>query len=86
MVRQYEAAKLDEAKEGQALQPVDVALPPDHKSRPSLAVFTLVGAVLGLFASAAWVLARRFALESAARDPQQAQARAELWRAWRWRG
>ena len=37
MVRQYEIAKLDEAKEGPALQQVDVALPPDYKSKPSRA-------------------------------------------------
>ena len=35
MVRQYEIAKLDEAKEGPALQQVDVAVPPDAKSKPS---------------------------------------------------
>ena len=33
MVRQYEIAKLDEAKEGPSLQQVDVALPPDRKSQ-----------------------------------------------------
>ena len=31
MVRQFEIAKLDEAKEGPALQQVDVAVPPDSQ-------------------------------------------------------
>ncbi|HUP05929.1 MAG TPA: Wzz/FepE/Etk N-terminal domain-containing protein, partial [Caldimonas sp.] len=34
MLRQYEIAKLDEAKEGPTLQQVDKALPPDYKSKP----------------------------------------------------
>ena len=34
MIRQYEIAKLDEAKEGQVLQQIDAALPPDYRSSP----------------------------------------------------
>ena len=48
MVRQYEIAKLDEAKEGPALQQVDVALPPDHKSKPARALIVVVSTLLVL--------------------------------------
>jgi hypothetical protein len=41
MIRQFEIAKLDEAKEGPRLQQVDVALPPDRKSKPSRALIVL---------------------------------------------
>ena len=51
MVRQYEIAKLDEAKEGPILQQVDVALPPDRKSKPSRALIVIVATVLALLAS-----------------------------------
>ena len=85
MIRQFEAAKLDEAKEGPALQVVDVAMPPDRKSKPSGLLITLAGTVLGLLASTAWVVMRRYGAWSRARYPQDAPARAALARAWRWR-
>lgn len=61
MVRQYELAKLDEAKEGPLLQQVDVALPPDAKSRPSRGLIIITMTVLGLFISACGVLFKHFA-------------------------
>lgn len=85
MVRQYEAAKLDEAKEGQALQQVDIALPPDQKSKPARLLITLGAALGGLLLSAAYVIFRRYGEWSKAHFPEHAAARAELARAWRWR-
>ena len=46
IVRQYEVAKLDEAKEGTQLQQVDLALPPDYKSKPSRALIVLASTFL----------------------------------------
>ncbi len=86
MIRQYEAAKLDEAKEGPALQQVDIALPPDHKSKPSVALVAIAGTLLALLLSSAFVVARRYAAWSREQFPQDAAARAALARAWRWRG
>ncbi len=60
MVRQYEIAKLDEAKEGPALQQVDVAVPPDRKSRPSRALIVLTSTLLALLLVSAWVVVRRY--------------------------
>lgn len=85
MIRQYEAAKLDEAKEGPALQQVDIALPPDHKSKPSVALIAIASTLLALLLSTAFVVARRYAAWSREQFPQDAAARAALARAWRWR-
>jgi capsule polysaccharide export protein KpsE/RkpR len=83
MLRQYEIAKLDEAKEGPALQQVDIALPPDHKSKPSRALIVLVSTLVALFATSAWVIARRYLALLRARDPITTAAWRGLVRAWR---
>jgi tyrosine-protein kinase Etk/Wzc len=53
LARQFELAKLDEAKEGALIQVVDPAIPPDKKSFPkrSLIVIgaTVVGFIFGIF-------------------------------------
>jgi capsule polysaccharide export protein KpsE/RkpR len=59
MLRQYEIAKLDEAKEGPVLQTVDVAVPPDRKSKPHRALIVLASTLLALLASSAWIVTRR---------------------------
>ena len=86
MIRQYEIAKLDEAKEGPTLQQVDRALPPDRKSRPSRALIALVSAVLAFVLCAAWVVVRRWMRVARERDPSRAAAWEALRRAWRLRG
>ena len=85
MLRQYEIAKLDEAKEGPTLQQVDIALPPDHKSKPSRALIVLVSTLVALFATSAWVIARRYLALLRARDPLTSAAWRGLVRAWRLR-
>ena len=85
MIRQFEAAKLDEAKEGATLQQVDIALPPDHKSKPSVALMAIASSLLALLATTAWVFMRRYMLWSRKQNPEQAEARAAMAKAWRWR-
>ncbi len=85
MLRQFEAAKLDEAKEGPVLQQVDMALPPDRKSKPSLTLLALAALLGGLLLSSAFVVVRRYRVWSRAQFPQDEAARAALSRAWRWR-
>jgi len=82
MVRQYEIAKLDEAKEGPALQQVDVALPPDYKSRPSRALIVLGSTLAALVLVSAWVVVRRYAAASRASDPENDAAWSTMKRAW----
>ena len=85
MVRQYEIAKLDEAKEGPTLQQVDIAQPPDHKSKPSRALIVIVATVLALLASTAFVVLRRYKAFVREYDPTSATAWARLSEAWRLR-
>jgi capsule polysaccharide export protein KpsE/RkpR len=86
IVRQYELAKLDEAKEGTSPQQVDTAIPPDHKSKPSRALIVLAGTLLGLLASSVVVVWRRYSALARERDPESAAAWESLRKAWRLRG
>ncbi len=85
LIRQFEAARLDEAKEGPALQRVDLALPPDRKSKPSVALIALTSTLLALLASTAFVIVRRYAAWSRELNPQDSEARTAMVKAWRWR-
>ena len=85
MLRQFEAAKLDEAKEGQALQQVDLAVPPDRKSKPSGALIAMTSTFLALLVSTIFVLMRRYSAWSRELNPEAHQARVELVKAWRFR-
>ena len=86
MVRQYEVAKLDEAKEGPVLQQVDAALPPDRKSKPARAVIVLASTLLGLLAACVFVVWRSYVALARQLDPQSAAAWGAMARAWRLRG
>ncbi len=54
LARQYEIAKVDEARQGALVQIVDKAVVPDHRSSPMRTVITLIAAVLGLIFGTAW--------------------------------
>ena len=86
IVRQYELAKLDEAKEGATLQQVDKALPPDYKSKPSRALIVLTGLLIGLLLSSVWVVWRGYSALALGLDPARAEAWQNLRRSWRLRG
>ena len=86
MVRQYEIAKLDEAKEGPQLQSVDTAIPPDRKSKPSRALIVLASTMIALLGSCAFVIVRRYGVWSRENFPENIAAREALSKAWRLRG
>ncbi|MEO5881111.1 MAG: Wzz/FepE/Etk N-terminal domain-containing protein [Caldimonas sp.] len=83
MLRQYEIAKLDVAKEGPSLQPVDIALPPDYKSKPSRALITLGATALAFLLVSLWVIVRGYLSMTAA--PESGSAWRRVARAWRLR-
>jgi tyrosine-protein kinase Etk/Wzc len=58
IARQYEGARMDEAKAAPLIQVVDPALVPDRKSAPFRALWALVGLILGFLFSAGWVLGK----------------------------
>lgn len=57
--RQFELAKVDEAREGALIQVVDVALPPERKSKPARGLMSIVATfVAGIF-FLVWVFAQK---------------------------
>ncbi len=80
--KQYEMARLDESRDGALIQVVDVATPPEHKSKPKRA-FIAVGVTIGVWALLLLgVLVRHFWRE-AERRPENAEKFATLRKAWR---
>lgn len=55
LARQYEAAKIDESRDGGQLQLVDVAKIPERKSKPKRSLFALTGLGIGFFLACLWV-------------------------------
>jgi uncharacterized protein involved in exopolysaccharide biosynthesis len=49
LARQFEAAKLDEAKEGAVIQVVSPAVPPDKRSFPKRTLIVIISTTAGLF-------------------------------------
>lgn len=85
LARQFEAAKLDEAREGELVQVVDPALVPDRKSSPIRLLWTVVGLLVGLAASTGFVLTRAM-LEWLRRDPETGPKMIAVRRVWFSRG
>lgn len=49
LARQFEVAKLDEAREGSVIQVVDKAVPPDRRSSPQRTLIVALSTLVGLF-------------------------------------
>jgi uncharacterized protein involved in exopolysaccharide biosynthesis len=58
LARQFEVAKLDEAKQGALIQVVDAAIPPDKRSFPQRGLIVALAAALGLIISVLAALAQ----------------------------
>ena len=71
LARQFELAKLDEAKEGALVQVVDPALPPDKRSFPKRTLIVLGATMLGFFVAIFYALWRA-ALDQMNDDPETA--------------
>jgi uncharacterized protein involved in exopolysaccharide biosynthesis len=56
--RQYEAARLDEARDAPVLQVLDAASYPDTKSSPKRSYYMAGGLAFGFIAGATWILIR----------------------------
>ena len=69
IARQFEMAKLDEAKEGAVVQVVDPALVPDRKSSPKRAFIVLVALAIGLFLGVLLALLRA-GIDRLRQDPE----------------
>src|SRR5271165_575031 len=58
LAKEFEVAKLDEAREGSIVQVVDAAVPPDQKSSPHRTLIVLATTILSFFVAAFWVFMR----------------------------
>ena len=57
--RQFELAKVDEAREGALIQVVDKALPPERKSKPAKAMIAIIATLVAGFVLLVWVFLRK---------------------------
>ena len=57
--RQFELAKVDEAREGALIQVVDVALPPERKSKPVKALIAIVATLMAAVILLAWIFVQK---------------------------
>ncbi len=57
--RQYETARIDEAREGGLIQVIDPAMPPERKSKPQRALIAGAAWLLALLIVAAWLVVKR---------------------------
>jgi uncharacterized protein involved in exopolysaccharide biosynthesis len=67
--KQYELARADEAREGAVIQVLDVAAPPDRKSKPKKALIAVITTLATGFALLLFVFVRQ-ALRNAAHDEE----------------
>lgn len=75
--RQYELARVDESREGALIQVVDVAMPPEYKSKPKRGFIAVAATMLSLLLLGMFILVRHAWRQSAA-DPQSAEKVARL--------
>jgi len=59
LAKQFEAAKLDEAREGSLIQVVDPAVPPDRKSFPRMSIIVPAATLSWFLLAVFWVLFRQ---------------------------
>jgi uncharacterized protein involved in exopolysaccharide biosynthesis len=71
LAKQYELAKIDEAKDATIIQVMDQAIEPDSKSKPKRVLIVLLSTLLALFVSISWVFVRESA-DRAKENPEQA--------------
>jgi tyrosine-protein kinase Etk/Wzc len=69
--KQFEIAKVDESREGAVIQTLDVAQPPERKSKPKKALIAITATLAAGFALLLFVFIRQ-ALKNAGKDPESA--------------
>jgi uncharacterized protein involved in exopolysaccharide biosynthesis len=84
LAKEFEIAKLDEAREGAIVQVVDPAVPPDRKSSPHR-MLTILGTTVLAFLVAAFVIVAREGLGRAFELPENRQRLEAIQRLWKGR-
>jgi len=84
LAKQYELAKIDEAKDATVIQVMDKAIEPDRKSKPKLSLIVLLSALAALFIGILWAFVREGMARTKA-DSQQASRLLDLKRYLAWK-
>jgi len=80
--KQYEIARVDEAREGAVIQVLDAAQPPERKSKPKKALIAIIATLASGFALLLFVFIRQ-ALRNGSKDEETAGKLAQLKTSWR---
>jgi uncharacterized protein involved in exopolysaccharide biosynthesis len=80
--KQFELAKVDEAREGAVIQVLDAAQPPERKSKPKKALIAIVATLAAGFALLLFVFIRQ-ALRSSSQNSESAKKLASIQASWR---
>ena len=80
--KQYEVARVDEAREGAVIQVLDAAQPPERKSKPKKALIAIIATLASGFALLLFVFVRQ-ALRNAGSDQETAGKLVQLKMSWR---
>ena len=80
--KQFELAKVDEAREGAVIQVLDAAQAPERKAKPKKAMIAIIATLAAGFALLLFVFVRQ-ALANAGQDSESAQKMAQLKNSWR---
>lgn len=80
--KQYELARVDESREGAVIQVLDVAQPPERKSKPKKALIAIIATLATGFALLLWVFVRQ-ALKTAGASPETSEKLQTLRAGWR---
>ena len=84
LAKQYELAKIDEAKDAAVVQIMDKAIEPDRRSKPKRTLIVLLSTLVILFASIIFAVIHEVVVRARA-DPEQASRLESLRRYLRWR-
>ncbi len=84
LAKQYEIAKIDEARDASLIQVLDKAVEPERKSKPKRALIVILTAFLAGFLAIIWAFIKE-AGERTRQDPEQAPRLESLRNYMRWR-
>lgn len=82
LAKQYESARLEEAKDSSQIQVLDAAIEPEFKAKPKRALIVLSATIFGFFAAAAWALLsslRQRAMAVPEHEARWKELQAHLW-------
>jgi tyrosine-protein kinase Etk/Wzc len=84
IAKQFEMAKLDEAKDFPLIQVLDKAAPPEKKSKPKRSLIVILATLVAFFLAVIWAFVRE-AMQRAKEQPAQAERWLELRSAFRFK-